>query len=140
MTLARQPAHTSSNTSSIQPPDWSEVPQGLIRNVRQNCLKFGRNRQIPVEYRPVLTLVKQNGRWFVLPGTSKPQGDSPYFFRVPAESPDCLTRSTEVRDQFFFAGCEFINMKDCDAQDFGLIQQRLRIALGKWLNQHGRMA
>ena len=137
MTLARRlcrPVDTSPSAAS----NWPEVPQGFIFMVRQDCLTFGHDRHVPAERRPVLTLVKRDGLWFVLPGTLKEQGDSPDFFHIPADSVDCQTRGTERQDQFFYGVYEAIDLAAGDAQDFGLLHQRLRLALGQWLASHGR--
>jgi hypothetical protein len=106
--------------------------------VRQDCLTFGHDRHVPAERRPVLTIVKRDGLWFVLPGTGKDQGNSPDFFHIPADSVDCQTRGTERRDQFFYGVYEAIDLAAGDAQDFGLLHQRLRLALGQWLASYGR--
>lgn len=119
-------------------PDWPEVPQGFIFMVRQDCLTFGHDRHVPAERRPVLTIVKRDGLWFVLPGTRKNQQDSPEFFHIPADSVDCQTRDAERCDQFFYAGYEAIDLPSSDARDFGLLHQRLRLALGQWLASYGR--
>ncbi|MBM3203111.1 hypothetical protein FJZ55_04305 [Candidatus Woesearchaeota archaeon] len=117
------------------PSDESSTPlaQGLIYRVRQCCLHFGRDRSVPVEYRPVLTIVKREQQWLVLPGTTQAQRNSPHFFHIPPDAEDCLLRGSERPEQYYFAGYEIIDLADCGAIDYGLLQQRLRITLTRWL-------
>ncbi len=127
--LRRPPAIPPVSSTEALP----QVAQGFLYRVRQRCLHFGRDRSAPVEYRPVLTIVKREKQWLVLPGTTQAQGHSRHFFHIPADAEDCLLRGSERPEQYYFAGYEIIDLADCGATDYGLLQQRLRITLARWL-------
>lgn len=114
--------------------EWPEAAQGIIHWVRQSCLIFGRDRRTPTECRPALAVTRRDGAWVVLPSTTRNNAGNPEFFLIPADSPDCLlASSSERRDQFLYRGYECIDLEACGQRRYGILQQRLRLAVMQWL-------
>ncbi|MDD5035123.1 MAG: hypothetical protein PHE55_10220 [Methylococcaceae bacterium] len=123
---------------SIPPatPGWPDAAHGFIHWVRQSCLVFGRDRREPTAGRPALTITQRDGAWVVLPSTTKSNANNPEFFYIPADSPDCLLNSPRERcDQYFYQRYECIDLSSCGARKYGILQQRLRLAVMKWLRE-----
>lgn len=129
-----RPPRGKASAASPASTDWPEAANGLIHWVRQSCLIFGLDRREPTQSRPALAITQRDGDWVVLPATTKNNAGNPEFFFIPADSPDCLLNSPKERcDQYFYQRYECIDLSSCGARKYGVLQQRLRLAVMKWL-------
>ena len=120
------------------PPLRAELPEpveGFIHWARQASLIFGRDRRAPVEFRPVMRVVRRDHDWVVLPGTTR-QGARADFFHIPGDSPDCVfSKPEQSRDTWYFRSYECLDPEDCQERPYAMLSQRLRLAVTEWLRR-----
>ncbi|MDG4584589.1 MAG: hypothetical protein P9E67_10990 [Candidatus Competibacter sp.] len=126
-----QPKPEAQQPSPPPSPDVPDWAHGFCYLARQNQLIFGSDRHPPVEWRPVVSLVKQGNLFQLLPSTRHPRRKSDFFHiraedfflrRIPAEPPtDSYLNSQRER----LSAETLINT--------GVLPHPLRVQIADWL-------
>lgn len=108
-------------------PEWAD---GFIHLIRQTALVFGSDRKEPVEWRPCLTLTRQEPAVTVLPATRKGKVGHPDYFALPSDQ--TLFRDKPAKPGFLFYRYETLHPSKL-GQKIGVIPHPIRLAVMAWV-------
>lgn len=114
--------------SSTEPALDREWAHGFCYTARQSQLRFGHDRREPVDWRPVVSLLREGDDFYVLPGTTRPD---PAFFRLTARDGLFKRVPAEDRDTYLCPRYEALNR--IDLREIGVLHHPARIRLIDWL-------
>ena len=115
------------STASVE--DWAD---GFCYWARQSYLCFGHDRREPVEWRPVVSIARRDGRLVVLPATTSP---NPRFFHLAADQ--CLRTKPvqEKKDNYLSYAYETLPPAALQPGKMGVLPHPVRIELAEWLRR-----
>ena len=108
-------------------PAWAD---GFFYRIRQSCLDFGRDRQPPVEWRPCLTLIRDEPAVTVLPATTQGKSNHRNFFAVPPDQ--VLFKAARSAQSFLFYRYETLHPSRL-GQKIGMVSHPVRLAVMDWI-------
>ena len=110
----------------------TEPVEGFIFRAEQQALKFGSDRRIPVQSRPVLPWRRRDNYITVLPMTSKQQTDSSDFFSLDENEVQWLHANS--KSNFINCHYEIIQNNDVGLK-IAVISQNARMNITHWLGR-----
>lgn len=114
------------------PPSVADAGKadGFIHLCRQSALGFGSDRRTPVDFRPVVRLRSEPGRFVVLPCTRSNSVDSAEFFALTAER--AMWKRPDSDPGAAFWRYEVVSAEEAPDM-IGTLTQSARVDLLKWL-------
>jgi hypothetical protein len=115
------------------PPEklWAD---GMIHLAQQGKLKFGSDRRVPVDVRPVVTVNAYGGRITVLPCTSQDQSDNREFFEL-TEGRVMWSHRPTYAHTFASRWYEALAPDALHPNKIGLLHHPARLELLRWLRE-----
>lgn len=117
----------ASSTESVFDREWAH---GFFYIARQKKLVFGHKRYSPVEWRPVVSLLRDGDAFYVLPGTTRP---NPAFFRITSQN--VLRKQTPPDDRDTYLCPRYEALQREYLSEKGVLHHPVRIQLMTWLRQ-----
>lgn len=114
--------------SPVEPVLSQEWAHGFCYLARQNRLWFGHDRHEPVEWRPVVSLERDDNELYILPGTRRLNPD--FFHLTPQDGLYKQARADE-RDTYLCPRYEVLDR--AALHEIGVLHHPVRIRLLQWL-------
>lgn len=125
------PKPTYRPLSAEGPPHWAH---GFCYLSRQRDLHFGANRRRPVDWRPVVLVIRYGSRLYVLPATSQPHPD--FFHLLPDDCFQIRPPKDPPHDSYLYWVAE--TAEESLLVKLGVLPHPRRIQIMQWLRERIR--